>query len=151
MGADERTSTMDDESVDTHDEDRPTTADIASGTEKETRVDAHTDEISQVDGTADDVDQGDEDGREPLLADEATSDVRSRWEEIQGSFVDEPRRAVEEADTLVAELMQRLADSFAQEREGLEGQWDRGDEVSTEDLRIALQRYRSFFDRLLSA
>lgn len=88
--------------------------------------------------------------RRPLLADEATSDVRSRWEQIQGSFVDEPRHAVEEADALVAELMQQLADSFADERERLESQWDRGDEVSTEDLRVALQRYRSFFDRLLS-
>jgi hypothetical protein len=151
MEGDERTSTMDDEGVDAPDEDRPTTADIASSTEKETRVDGDSDEISQVEARTDDVNQGDEDGREPLLADEATSDVRSRWEQIQGSFVDEPRRAVEEADTLVAELMQRLADSFTQEREGLEGQWDRGDEVSTEVLRVALQRYRSFFDRLLSA
>ena len=76
---------------------------------------------------------------------------QSRWREIQGSFVDEPRRAVEDADALVADLMQRLADGFAQERSRLESQWDRGDEVSTEDLRVALQRYRSFFDRLLSA
>jgi hypothetical protein len=69
----------------------------------------------------------------------------------QTSFVDEPRRTVEEGDTLVAELMQRLANSFAEERQSLETQWDRGDDVSTEDLRVALQRYRSFFDRLLSA
>jgi hypothetical protein len=139
---DERATTVDDEGADTPDEERPTTADIASGTETRARAgDAKTDEVNQIE----------EDQREPLLADDATSDVRSRWEQIQASFVDEPRRAVEEADTLVAELMQRLADSFAQEREGLEDQWDRGDEVSTEDLRIALQRYRSFFDRLLSA
>jgi hypothetical protein len=136
----ERATKVDDEGADTPDDDRPTTADIASG--RETRAgDAETDELNQLE----------ENQRQPLLADDATSDVRSRWEQIQASFVDEPRRAVEEADTLVAELMQRLADSFAQEREGLEGQWDRGDEVSTEDLRIALQRYRSFFDRLLSA
>jgi hypothetical protein len=142
MERDEHATTVEDEGVDTHDEERPTTADIASGTETQAQVDeAETDEITEVGANE----------RQPLLADEATSDVRSRWEQIQGSFVDEPRRAVEEADTLVAELMQRLADSFAQERQGLEGQWDRGDEVSTEDLRIALQRYRSFFDRLLSA
>jgi hypothetical protein len=142
---------MDDEGVDAPHEDRPTTADIASRTDKKTREDAGKDEISQSEAEADEVNQVEEDRREPLLADETTSDVRSRWEEIQGGFVDEPRRAVEEADTLVAELMQRLADSFAEERKGLEGQWDRGNEVSTEDLRIALQRYRSFFDRLLSA
>lgn len=142
MERDERAREVDHEGVDASDEDRPTTADIASGTETRARLgDEETDAVNETE----------EDERQALLADDATSDVRSRWEEIQASFVDEPRRAVEEADTLVAELMQRLADSFAQEREGLEGQWDRGDEVSTEDLRIALQRYRSFFDRLLSA
>jgi hypothetical protein len=74
-----------------------------------------------------------------------------RWKEIQTSFVDQPRDAVVQADTLVADLMQRLAASFSHEREQLEEQWDRGDDVSTEALRIALTRYRSFFDRLLSA
>jgi len=64
--------------------------------------------------------------------------------------VDEPRRAVERADELVAEVIKRLADSFAHERSRLEGQWGRGDNVSTEDLRVALQRYRAFFDRLLN-
>jgi DNA-binding ferritin-like protein len=73
-----------------------------------------------------------------------------RWQEIQASFVDKPRDSVEHADTLVAELMQRLATSFSQARERLEQQWDNGDDVSTEDLRLALTRYRSFFDRLLS-
>jgi len=63
--------------------------------------------------------------------------------------VDEPRQTVAEADKLVAVVMQRLAEGFANERSGLEKQWDRGDNVSTEDLRVALQRYRSFFDRLL--
>jgi hypothetical protein len=76
--------------------------------------------------------------------------LRSRWKEIQTAFVDEPRRAVEQADGLVASAMKRLAEVFAQERSGLEQQWDRGDSVSTEDLRVALQRYRAFFDRLLS-
>jgi hypothetical protein len=89
--------------------------------------------------------------REPLFAGEETERFRGRWTEIQAAFVDEPRRAVEDADALVAELMKRLAETFAQERSNLESQWDRGDDVSTEDLRLALQRYRSFFDRLLSA
>lgn len=77
-------------------------------------------------------------------------DLRTRWKDIQTGFVDEPRKAVEQADGLVASAMKRLAEVFAQERSGLEQQWDRGDNVSTEDLRVALQRYRSFFDRLLS-
>ena len=73
-----------------------------------------------------------------------------RWSDIQAAFVDEPRRAVEQADGLVASAMKRLAEVFAEERSTLEQQWDRGDSVSTEDLRIALQRYRTFFQRLLS-
>jgi hypothetical protein len=75
----------------------------------------------------------------------------TRWEEIQTSFVDRPREAVEQADALVADLMQRVAATFSNERQRLESQWDRGDDVSTEELRVALTRYRSFFDRLLSA
>jgi len=89
--------------------------------------------------------------RSPLLPEGEAVEFQTRWKTLQTSFVDEPRRAVEEGDTLVAELMQKLANSFAEERQSLETQWDRGDDVSTEDLRIALQRYRSFFDRLLSA
>jgi hypothetical protein len=86
----------------------------------------------------------------PLLATNEVSDLRERWTTVQGGFVDEPRRAVEDADALVAQTMKRLAEMFADERAKLESQWDRGDQVSTEELRIALQRYRSFFDRLLS-
>jgi hypothetical protein len=91
------------------------------------------------------------DEKGPLLPDDETDRFTSRWREIQIAFVDEPRDSVAEADALVAELMQRLAASFSDERRGLEQQWDRGDGVSTEDLRVALTRYRSFFDRLLSA
>ena len=76
--------------------------------------------------------------------------LRTRWKEVQTAFVDEPRKAVEEADGLVVSAMKRLAEVFRDERSRLEQQWDRGDNVSTEDLRVALQRYRSFFDRLLS-
>lgn len=75
---------------------------------------------------------------------------RTRWDAIQTGFVDKPKAAVEQADALVAELMKRLTDVFADERETLEQQWSRGDNVSTEDLRLALKRYRSFFERLLS-
>jgi len=86
----------------------------------------------------------------PLLAGDVVNELRTRWTDIQAGFVDEPRRAVEQADSLVAEAIKRLAETFANERNQLEGQWDRGGDVSTEDLRQALQRYRSFFSRLLS-
>jgi hypothetical protein len=85
-----------------------------------------------------------------LFPEKETTDFRTRWTEIQTGFVDEPRHAVEQADALVAEVIKRLADSFAEERSKLEGQWGRGDDVSTEDLRVSLRRYRSFFDRLLN-
>jgi hypothetical protein len=87
----------------------------------------------------------------PLFSEADVNDLRGRWSNAQSNFVDEPRKAVEEADQLVATVMQRLADGFASERSTLEKQWDKGDNVSTEDLRVALQRYRSFFDRLLAA
>jgi hypothetical protein len=87
----------------------------------------------------------------PVFPTQEADELRGKWDGIQTGFVDEPRRAVEEADHLVAATMKRLAESFAEERARLEGQWDRGDDVSTEDLRVALQRYRAFFTRLLSA
>ena len=132
----------------TGDEDRMTTADIASGRNENARDQEST---ASEDVNREEGERSETDDRHPLIGDDETQTVQARWEQVQVSFVDEPRRSVEEADTLVAELMQRLADSFARERERLEGQWDRGDEVSTEDLRVALQRYRTFFARLLSA
>jgi hypothetical protein len=87
----------------------------------------------------------------PLFSENETSDFRSRWSDIQAGFVDEPRQAVQNADQLVAQLMKKLAEGFANERQKLEHAWDRGENVSTEDLRVALQRYRSFFHRLLAA
>jgi hypothetical protein len=87
----------------------------------------------------------------PLFSDAEVIDFRSRWSDVQAGFVDQPRRSVQQADQLVATVMQRLAQGFANERESLEGQWDSGDNVSTEDLRVALQRYRTFFGKLLNA
>ncbi len=86
----------------------------------------------------------------PLFSPDETNDFRSRWDAIQVGFVDEPRRAVEQADNLVASTSKRLAEVFAGERRRMEAQWSRGESVSTEDLRLALRRYRSFFGRLLS-
>ena len=73
-----------------------------------------------------------------------------RWKDIQAAFVDEPQQAVQDADALVADLMRRLAQVFSAERQQLEAQWSKGEQASTEDLRVSLQRYRSFFQRLLS-
>jgi hypothetical protein len=85
-----------------------------------------------------------------LFPDQELNDLRARWDKAQIGFVDEPRTAVEQADSLVATVVKRIAEQFAAERAELEHQWDRGDNVSTEDLRQALRRYRSFFDRLLA-
>ena len=88
--------------------------------------------------------------RAALFPDNEMQDMRSRWDRIQAGFVDEPRQAAKQADELVASAIKRIAGQFAQERAQLEQQWDRGDNVSTEDLRQALRKYRTFFDRLLS-
>ncbi|MFD9366235.1 hypothetical protein ACFWA6_00815 [Streptomyces sp. NPDC060020] len=87
---------------------------------------------------------------EPLLGAEDTADYRKAWNEIQGRFVDDPQEAVRSADALVAEVMQTLARTFSDHKQGLEGQWGQGEQVATEELRLALQHYRSFFNRLLN-
>src|SRR6266480_7066852 len=114
--------------------DRPTsTAEVARNLNKRTEADGKTGDAAAT-----------------LFPDNEAENFRKRWTEIQTAFVDEPRRAVEQADALVAEVIQRLANSFSEARTNLEGQWGRGDNVSTEDLRVTLQRYRAFFDRLLN-
>lgn len=85
----------------------------------------------------------------PLLDHKDAEHLRTRWNEIQGRFVDEPRSAVQQADTLVSEVIDKLTEMFSNEHGSLEGQWKQGDDVSTEDLRQALQHYRSFFNRLV--
>lgn len=123
-----------------------TSAEIDSGERKRNRP-RSTAELAENLERRENVEPAD--GVARLFPEKETSDFRSRWTDIQTHFVDEPRRSVEEADALVAEVTKRLADSFANERSNLEKQWGRGDNVSTEDLRLALQRYRAFFDRLL--
>ncbi|WP_202874130.1 hypothetical protein [Kribbella speibonae] len=86
---------------------------------------------------------------EPLVAADAAVDYRARWEVVQQGFVDDPRNAVSEADKLVDDVLKNLADGFDRQHQGLEQQWSNG-EPSTEDLRSALQRYRAFFQRLLT-
>jgi len=94
--------------------------------------------------------QSDDQRAEPLFAHDETARLRSDWDQVQASFVDEPRQAVEAADRLVAQAIKRMAEIFADEKARLEGQWDRDGEASTEDLRQALRRYRAFFGRVLS-
>jgi hypothetical protein len=84
-----------------------------------------------------------------LINREESEHFRTRWNEIQGKFVDEPRSAVQQADALVSEVIEKITQMFANEHSSLEGQWNQGNDVSTEDLRKALQRYRSFFNRLV--
>jgi hypothetical protein len=86
----------------------------------------------------------------PLFPSNELRELQSRWDRIQTGFVDQPRNAVNEADALVSSAMQRLTELFTAERSQLEKQWDSGDSVSTENLRIAFQRYRSFFRRVLA-
>ena len=121
--------------IDTHEdrvENRLSTADLVAGNGRSTAA------------------QAAQEPNLPLFAQNDALDFRSRWEKIQIGFVDEPRKAVEQADELVASAIKRLAEVFASERQKLEAEWDKNDNVSTEDLRVALRRYRSFFDRLLS-
>jgi hypothetical protein len=122
-------------------EGRLSTSDIAGSTPSSATAGAVDDAVVDREVLSDEM---------PLFPEEEVNGFRTRWNAIQTGFVDEPRKAVEEADVLVAEVMKRLADVFARERGALEKQWDRGDQISTEDLRQALQHYRTFFARLLA-
>jgi len=149
MADDERTATAEEAGVTTDEEVAPRTDDQGGGA---VAGDERLSTADLVRETAAVDDDGEESaGREPLFAGDDAERFRSRWQKVQAGFVDEPQQAVKDADSLVAELMQRLAETFSQERTNLESQWGSGDDASTEDLRVALQRYRSFFDRLLSA
>ncbi|HUI82495.1 MAG TPA: hypothetical protein VLY24_31450 [Bryobacteraceae bacterium] len=86
----------------------------------------------------------------PLLPLDITEDLRKRWDNVQVGFVDEPRDAVKQADELVAHAIKKLSESFTEARANLEGQWTRGGDVNTDDLRVAFKKYRSFFQKLMS-
>ena len=149
------TSTRDLVGDDRRDEPRPVDRDRHGDNDaaEASRVDDETRETTTRSGTAGFAERSETatDDSPELLPRDQNAEFQTRWEKIQTGFVDEPRQTVEQADELVAEVMKRLAEGFATERERLEGQWGRGEDVSTEDLRVTLQRYRGFFQRLLSA
>jgi hypothetical protein len=109
----------------------------------------HEEEDDRLDSSSEGSHEIDE--RRPLFAEDELGTYRSRWDEVQARFVDDPRGTVKEADALVNDVMQRLTQTFTDERSSLESQWSEGKDASTEDLRVAMQRYRSFFARLLAA
>ena len=106
--------------------------------------------VASDSGTGTAVARAREEERVALFAANESNELRARWDSIQVGFVDEPRKAVQEADALVSATIKRLAEMFAAERQKLEQQWDRSENISTEDFRVALRRYRSFFARLLA-
>jgi len=134
--------------VDRLEEDR-TTADVA-GDALDRPIDddssdrSAADPVDSVNGSAPEMSADD-----PLVPDDLAVDFKARWDVIQQGFVDDPRSAVSEADKLVDDVLKRLSDTFDQQHHSLEGQWADG-EPSTEDLRGALQRYRTFFQRLVT-
>jgi hypothetical protein len=140
-----------------------TTADVAYGHDgqehqaenREThtgQTDGHEADTHQVDNRQTENRHDSVASNQPSLLGEGSGDRYSEhWQSIQAKFVDEPQDSVKEADSLVAEVIQELARKFAEQRQQLEGRWSTGSEVSTEDLRQALQQYRSFFQRLLAA
>jgi hypothetical protein len=89
-------------------------------------------------------------GLEPLFEDNEAKKFRTQWLNIQSRFVDDPREAVKQADELVSSILKSVTMGFSDRRVSLEKQWNSGENISTEDLRVALKRYRSFFDRLLT-
>ena len=123
-----------------------TTADLAGAgdaTEQQPEIDPETSAAPAAEETTT--------GAMALFESDETARFRGEWLEVQSSFVDQPRESVERADALVAEVMQRLAARFAESRATLEMGWDGNTDVSTEDLRVTMTRYRSFFERLLNA
>jgi hypothetical protein len=128
-----------------------TTADLAAAAEIPTAQRAVNRDLKEsviANKTSDVKNEGEQ--LAPLFLPDVAKDFRSRWDAVQSSFVDDPRQAVRQGDELVAQVMKSLAETFSSERAKLEGQVNQTDQASTEDLRVALRRYRSFFERLLS-
>jgi hypothetical protein len=128
-----------------------TTADLANAANARDREESRDFEPASPDRhEVPDTNGFQEEHSESLLPQNLSDDMRNRWQAIQTEFVDDPRVSVQRADELVATAIKSLAESFAEERAKLEKAWSKGNDVSTEDLRQALRRYRAFFQRLLS-
>lgn len=132
----------------------PTVGDAEPSTDSAEHQVRHTDSAGDdVEGEPGNAPPAETDVESPsektLFADDVLTMLRARWDQVQAVFVDDPRACVQKADGLVADVVQHLVTGFADARSGLEQQWGRGEEASTEDLRVALMRYREFFDRLL--
>ena len=145
------------ETTDQYDE-QPTTLDDDQAVRDET---VHDDTVVEDEPVAETVDEpvvaqqkpaanDDEAGAAPLFTGEEVDRFRGEWRGLQSDFVDSPRDAVQHADQLVAQVMQSLATTFADHKKSLEGQWSKGEQVETEELRVALRQYRAFFDKLLT-
>ena len=137
------------------DDTRLSTADLAAATDRPVERDVtrevqqgHANVVADAARPAEDA-SGDHRAT-PLFAGNESEEFRRRWTDIQAAFVDEPRSAVKSADSLVGDVLKSLSETFSNERSRLEGQWDREGDITTEDFRVALRRYRTFFDRLLS-
>jgi len=141
-------------------EDRLTTADIANPTARQARAAAREADAEKAADAAIPLPASTTANPAPaanaaaasaaLFPEDELHNFRARWDQVQTSFVDEPRKAVEQADNLVANVVKRIAEQFSAERDKLEHRWDKGDEINTEDLRQTFRSYRAFFDRLLS-
>jgi len=128
-----------------------TTSDLATAAETRTaqrEVDRNVNEPATEKRNAEVITEDEQ--LAPLFSPDAAKEFRSRWDAIQSSFVDDPKRAVRQGDEFVAQVLKSLTETFSNERSRLEGQLDQSDKASTENLRVALRRYRSFFERLLS-
>ena len=153
---------------DQHTEFDPSTESAALATEPVIETHDHSTDQSDVDGgglhqaesfqqtepvqpaTAAPAEPAEISTEQALFADHEHSDLQSRWAEVQAAFVDDPKASVQQADGLVNDVVEKITSSFAQARSQLEEQWSRGEDASTEDLRVALTRYREFFQRLLT-
>ncbi|WP_330461528.1 hypothetical protein OIB37_34465 [Streptomyces sp. NBC_00820] len=124
---------------------------VPEGAEEPTGENEDEGRTTDEDEEEEEVTQTTGEGEEPLIAAEEAESYQGRWEQIQGAFVDDPKEAVRAADSLVAEVIQSLAETFSDHKKELEAQWSRGEEVKTEGLRLALQQYRTFFNKLLHA
>lgn len=134
-----------------------TTADLAAASQPQGYPESPQEANPETDGSGRSMDMRQQTTRgsepnttsESLIPDDGSRNLR--WQEIQSRFVDDPKKSVQDADGLVAEVIQQLASRFAEERSKLESQWQGGGEASTEDLRLAMQHYRDFFQRLMAA